>query len=430
MASILPGLIGGSVIIETIFSIPGLGQLGFESVLARDYPTVLALFTASAVLTLIGILISDLASCRGGSAHRLWPTATMSALQLSPAAVEEVALAGPSASEGLWDDVWKRFKRNPIALMGFYAVCFLAFMALFADFLANDKPYYLQYGGKTYFPIFRSYLVGAKLGQWPAELLNVDYKKLEGAKAIFPPIPYRPSNINLLEPLEPPSAKHWFGTDKLGRDVMAGMIHGSRISLSIGFVAVGIAVAIGVVLGAIAGYFGSWVDLVISRLFEVMLSIPTFFLLITVAALLPPSIFLTMAIIGMTGWVGIARFTRNEFLRIRNQDYVTAAIALGVTDRKVMFKHILPNALAPVIVSVVLGIAGAILVESSLSFLGIGVPAELVTWGSILQEASTTTFAWWLAVFPGFAIFITVLAYYLVGEGLREVLDPRLRGLR
>lgn len=354
----------------------------------------------------------------------------MSALQLNADASEVASLAERRASEGLWADVWTRFKRNPIALAGFYAVCVLAFTALFADFIANDKPYYLQYGGKTYFPIFRSYIVGAKIGQWPPELLNVDFKKLEGAKAIFPPIPYRPSNINLLEPVEPPSGKHWFGTDKLGRDVMAGMIHGSRISLSIGFVAVGIAVVIGVVLGAIAGYFGSWIDLVISRFFEVMLSIPTFFLLITVAALLPPSIFLTMAIIGMTGWVGIARFTRNEFLRIRNQDYVTSAIALGVTDRKVMFKHILPNALAPVIVSVVLGIAGAILVESSLSFLGIGVPAELVTWGSILQEASTTTFAWWLAVFPGFAIFITVLAYYLVGEGLREVLDPRLRGLR
>jgi peptide/nickel transport system permease protein len=354
----------------------------------------------------------------------------MSAIQLSPAALEEIGAADTERSGGLWADVWKRFKRNPIALAGFYVVCFLASMALFADFLANDKPYYLQYRDKIYFPIFRTYIVGAGLGQWPAELLNLDFKKLEGAKQIFPPIPYRPSNINLLEPLEPPSAKHWFGTDKLGRDVMAGMIHGSRISLSIGFVAIGIAVVIGVVLGAIAGYFGSWVDLVISRLFEVMLSIPTFFLLITVAALLPPSIFLTMAIIGMTGWVGIARFTRNEFLRIRTQDYVTSAIALGVTDRKVMFKHILPNALAPVIVSVVLGIAGAILVESSLSFLGIGVPAELVTWGSILHEASTTTFAWWLAVFPGFAIFITVLAYYLVGEGLREVLDPRLRGLR
>jgi peptide/nickel transport system permease protein len=331
---------------------------------------------------------------------------------------------------GLWSDVWKRFKRNPIALAGFYVVCFLALIALFADFLANDKPYYLDYRGKTYFPIFRGYLVGVGIAHWPPELVNVDFKKLSGASAIFPPNPYRPSNINLLEPLEPPSSKHWFGTDKLGRDVASGMIHGSRVSLSIGFVAVGIALIIGVVLGAVAGYFGSWVDLTVSRVFEIMLSIPTFFLLITVAALLPPSIFLTMAIIGMTSWVGIARFTRNEFLRIRNLDYVTSAVALGVTDRNVMFKHILPNALAPVIVSVVLGIAGAILVESSLSFLGIGVPAELVTWGSILHEASTTTFAWWLAVFPGFAIFITVLAYYLVGEGLREVLDPRLRGLR
>jgi peptide/nickel transport system permease protein len=354
----------------------------------------------------------------------------MSALQSNQAAPEEIGSAESTTSAGLWSDVWKRFKRNSIALTGFYVVCILACMALSADFLANDKPYYLRYGGNTYFPILRSYMVAAGVGHWPPELLNVDFKKLDGAQAFFPPVPYRPTNINLLEPLEPPSGKHWLGTDKLGRDVMAGMIHGSRISLSIGFVAVGIAVIIGLVLGAIAGYFAGWVDLVISRLFEIMLSIPTFFLLITVAALLPPSIFLTMAIIGATSWVGIARFTRNEFLRIRNQDYVTSAIALGVTDRNVMFKHILPNALAPVIVSVVLGIAGAILVESSLSFLGIGVPAELVTWGSILQEASTTTFAWWLAVFPGFAIFITVLAYYLVGEGLREVLDPRLRGLR
>ena len=186
--------------------------------------------------------------------------------------------AAVDAGGGLWPDVWKRFKHNPIALAGFYVVCILAFMAVFADFIANDKPYYLEYQGKFYFPIVRSYLVGAKLERWPAELLNVDFKKLSGAKAVYPPIPYRPSNINLLEPLESPSRNHFLGTDKLGRDVAAGMVHGSRISLSIGFVAVGIAVVIGVVLGAIAGYFGSWIDLVISRLFEIMLSIPTFFL--------------------------------------------------------------------------------------------------------------------------------------------------------
>jgi peptide/nickel transport system permease protein len=354
---------------------------------------------------------------------------------MSPQKSENSASESPQAvtaegAGGSWLNVWRQFKRNPVALTGLYAVLFLALVALFADFLANDKPYYLEYRGRTYLPIFRSYLVGAGLGQWPPELLNVDYKKLPGAEAIFPPVPYRPTNIDLFAPYEAPSRHHWLGTDRLGRDVMAGMIHGSRISLSIGFVAVGIAVIIGMILGAVAGYFGSWVDMVISRLFEIMLSIPTFFLLITVAALLPPSIFLTMTIIGLTSWVGIARFTRNEFLKIRNLDYVTAAIALGISNRKIMFKQILPNALAPVIVSVVLGIAGAILVESSLSFLGIGVPAELVTWGSILHEGSSSTFAWWLAVFPGAAIFITVLGYYLVGEGLREVLDPRLRGLR
>lgn len=343
---------------------------------------------------------------------------------------KDLPQASVSAPQGLWSGVWRQFRRNRIALAGYYVVLLLLLTAVFADFLANDKPLYLNYKNASHFPILRGYLVDLGVASWPPELLNVDYKKLEGTVAVFPPIPYRQTNVDLFAPLEPPSLKHWFGTDKLGRDVMAGMIHGSRISLSIGFVAVGIAVIIGIVLGAIAGYFGSWIDMVISRLFEIMLSIPTFFLLITVAAIFRPSIFMTMVIIGLTSWVGIARFTRSEFLRIRNLDYVTAAISIGVSNRKIMFQHILPNALAPVIVSVVLGIAGAILVESSLSFLGIGVPAELVTWGSILNEASGATFAWWLAVFPGFAIFITVLAYYLVGEGLREVLDPRLRALR
>ena len=326
--------------------------------------------------------------------------------------------------------VWREFKRNRVAIAGLYVVFFLLGIALFADFLANDKPYYLRYQGKSYFPILRGYMVQLGLARLPPELLNVEYKTLDNQAAVFPPIPYRPSNVNLAASFAPPSGKHWLGTDKLGRDVMAGIIHGSRISLSIGFVAVGISLMIGVMLGALAGFFGGWIDLVTSRLFELMLAIPTFFLLITIAAVFPPSIFLTMVIIGLTGWVGIARFARNEFLKLRSLDYVTAALALGVSSRKIMFRHILPNALAPVMVSVVLGVAGAILLESGLSFLGIGVPADTVTWGSILNEARSNTFAWWLAVFPGVAIFITVLAYYLVGEGLRDALDPRLRGLR
>jgi peptide/nickel transport system permease protein len=311
--------------------------------------------------------------------------------------------------------------------MGLYVVVVLIAMALSADFLANDKPLYIIYKGRTSFPVFQGYFVDLGLAPWPPELLNVDFKSLPADRAVFPPIPYRPNQIDLTNPFAPPSAEHWLGTDRLGRDVMAGVIHGSRYSLSIGFVAVGITVVIGVTLGALAGFFGGWVDLLISRVFELMLAIPTFFLLITIAAFLQPSIFYTMIIIGLTSWVGIARFTRNEFLKVRNLDYVTAATALGLHDRRIMFRHILPNALAPVIVSVVLGIAAAILVESGLSFLGIGVPADTVTWGSILNDARSNTFAWWLAVFPGAAIFIAVMSYYLVGEGLRDALDPRLK---
>jgi peptide/nickel transport system permease protein len=338
--------------------------------------------------------------------------------------------AASVAAGGQWSSVWNGLRRNRLAMAGLYVVLFLFAMAATADFLANNKPYYLVYQGRSYFPIFRSGLVKLGLVKWPAELLNADFKTLDAERIVFPPIPYLGSDIDLTAPFESPSAKHWLGTDKLGRDVTAGLIHGSRVSLSIGFVAVGIALVLGVVLGALAGYFGAWIDLGISRIFEVMLTLPTLFLLITIAAMFPPSIFLTMAIIGLTGWVGIARFTRGEFLKIRNLDYVTAALALGVSAPKIMFRHILPNALAPVLVSVVIGVAGAIILESSLSFLGIGVPAEAVTWGSILNEARSSTFAWWLALFPGAAIFITVLAYYLVGEGLRDALDPRLRGSR
>lgn len=334
----------------------------------------------------------------------------------------------PQGAGGHWSGVWNGLKRNRLAMAGLSTVLFLLAVAVAADLLANNKPYVMVYRGRTYFPILRSGLVGLGLTRWQPELLNMDFKTVAAERVVFPPIPYLASDIDLTAPFESPSSRHWLGTDKLGRDVMAGLIHGSRISLSIGFVAVGIALTVGVILGALAGYFGSWVDLAISRVFEIMLTLPTFFLLITIAALFPPSIFLTMAIIGLTGWVGIARFTRGEFFKIRNLDYVTAALALGVPTRKVMFRHILPNALAPVLVSVVLGVAGAILVESSLSFLGIGVPAETVTWGSILNEARSSTFAWWLALFPGAAIFITVLSYYLVGEGLRDALDPRLRG--
>lgn len=322
--------------------------------------------------------------------------------------------------------VWRHFRRNTLAMLGLLVAVVLISLALLADVLANDTPYYMVVQGKRSFPMLAHGLQSLGLRTAPGPQ-SIDYRRVSAERIWFPPIPYRPNRINLQEPFAGPSAAHWLGTDKLGRDVMAGVLHGARLSLSIGFVAVGIALAIGLSLGALAGYFGGWVDLVISRLFELMLAIPTFFLLITIAATLRPNIFYTMIVIGFTSWVGIARFTRNEFLKVRNLDYITAAVALGVPTRRIMVRHILPNALAPVLVSVVLGIAAAILTESSLSFLGIGVPADLVTWGSLLNEARSNTFAWWLAVFPGAAIFLAVMAYYLVGEGLRDALDPRLQ---
>ena len=333
------------------------------------------------------------------------------------------------ASERYGARVWREFKRNRSASWSLRVVVLLALLALSADFIANDKPYYISLNGKSYAPILIDY--GARLGlrKWPEPLLNADYYRLaENAEAVYwPPIPYSPTRVDLRgDVFAFPSSAHWLGTDHLGRDVMAGMIHGTRISLTIGLVVVAVQAVIGILLGALAGYYGGLIDIAISRFIEMMLGIPTFFLLITVAAIFPPSIYMIMAILGLTGWMGIARYVRSEFLKVRAQDFVEAARSLGSSDRRLMLRHILPNSLSPVLVSMSFGVATAILAESGLSFLGIGVPAHLVTWGSILSAARANTFAWWLAVFPGAAIFVTVTAYNLLGDGMRDALDPKV----
>jgi peptide/nickel transport system permease protein len=221
------------------------------------------------------------------------------------------------------------------------------------------------------------------------------------------------------------------GTDELGRDVFARMLQGSFVSLSIGLLAVGISVAIGVAVGGLAGYYRSWVDTLLMRFTDVMLCFPTFFLILTVVALLPPSIYNIMFVIGVTSWMGTARFVRAEFLSLREQDFVVAAEALGLPERRIIFRHMMPNALAPVLVSATIGVAGAILTESALSFLGFGVQPPFATWGNILADGRSYLFdAPWLFFVPGFAIFAVVLAFNLVGEGLREAWNPRLRGRR
>jgi peptide/nickel transport system permease protein len=243
--------------------------------------------------------------------------------------------------------------------------------------------------------------------------------------------PYDPGKTDVSLKLNPPSTQNFLGTDQLGRDVFSRMLHGSKVSLSVGFVAVAISILIGILVGATAGYYSGWVDSVMMRFVDIMLCFPSFFLILTVVALLGPSLFKVMVVIGITSWMGTSRFVRAEFLSLRERDYVQAAKALGVKDRRIIFRHILPNALAPVFVTATLDVATAILVEAGLSFLGFGVQPPAPSWGNILTEGRTYIFdAWWLTVFPGLAILITVLSFNLFGEGLRDALDPRLRGRR
>lgn len=238
--------------------------------------------------------------------------------------------------------------------------------------------------------------------------------------------PFDPEAIDVKSILLPPSSTHWMGTDGLGRDVFSRMLFGARISLMVGIVAVGIATLIGIVLGSISGYYRGWVDVLIMRLVDVMLSIPSFFLILAVIAFLTPSIWNIMIVIGLTSWMGVTRLVRAEFLSLRGREFVMASETLGARDGRLIFKHLLPNSLTPIIVSSVLGVASAVLVESGLSFLGLGVQAPQASWGNILTDGKEyIEFAWWLSLFPGLAILITVLGYNLLGEGLRDALDPR-----
>jgi peptide/nickel transport system permease protein len=274
---------------------------------------------------------------------------------------------------------WKYFRRNRLAVVGLVTVVIIFLIAILAAFLS----------------------------------------------------PYAPDKTDVSLKLKPPSSPNYLGTDQLGRDILSRMLYGSRISLTVGFIAVGISIFIGILIGATAGFYGGWIDSLLMRFVDTMLCFPSFFLILTIIALLGPSIYNIMIVIGITSWEGTARFVRAEFLSLRERDYVQAAKALGVKDRRIIFRHILPNALAPVFVTATLGVASAILIEASLSFLGFGVQPPAPSWGNILTEGRTYIFdAWWLTVFPGLAILIAVLSFNLVGDGLRDALDPRLRGRR
>jgi peptide/nickel transport system permease protein len=322
---------------------------------------------------------------------------------------------------GYWASAWREFKKNRLAVAGLCVVGLLLAIAALAPLLANDRPYIYITGEKVYFPLF------AKMFGINHELKDADLRKdsYPGFK-IFPPVPYSYSEYDLNSIVAPPGPKHLLGTDEQGRDLFARMIHGSRVSILIGFIAVAIYVAIGIIIGSIAGYYGGWIDIVISRFIEIVMCFPTFFLILTILALVEPNLVSVMVVIGLTSWTGIARIVRGEFLKLREMDFVTASRAVGARDPWIIARHILPNSLAPVLVSATFGIASTILIESSLSFLGFGVQPPTPSWGDILSQSRIfMDFAWWLTLIPGFAIFITITAYNLVGEGLQDAIDPK-----
>lgn len=422
-----------------------------------------------------------------------------------------------SANQSYWATVSKQFRKKKVAVASLYISGFLALIAILAPILANEKPLMCKYEGSVYFPVFKQMAVDFGVGQFPQELNNVSWKDLEFDFAIWPPVPYSPlnqdaKNIHSVSPLaeqDVPSTMwtHWAGTDELGRDVLAGLIYGTKTAFMVGIVSMFISTVIGIFFGSLAGFFGDenfkmsrirmWLnilfffvalfyafgvrsyaltdalsnslvdfmlqltlslgvfiavmvfanllavvlkkvpflgkqvsfplDMVISRGVEILVCIPTFFLILLVLATIKkPNIYIIMVIIGLTSWTGIARYIRAELLRIRNLEYVEAAQALGYSPWRIMFRHAIPNALSPVLIAVAFGIASAILVESTLSFLGFG-SGDMITWGSLLSSARATPSAWWLAIFPGFAIFITVTVFNLIGEGLTDALDPRLK---
>lgn len=417
-----------------------------------------------------------------------------------------------------WDIVRMQFNKKVMAVWSLRIFYVLIIVALSADFIANEKPYYCTYKGKTYFPLFRSIAVDFGMAKWQPDLLNADWLHMEFESAVFPPITYSPTTIDIANsqfrgPFDEQEIiegrrRHFIGTDQIGRDVLAGMVHGTRIALMVGVLSMAISSVIGIILGALSGYFGderlkmsririvlnlvflfiAWfyafhvrsfkltaslgdsfgvyigqislsiaifiaimvipnlltialqripllgkkvavpVDIVIMRTIEVINSIPILLLILSLVAVLKkPSIVWVMVIIGLTGWTSIAKYVRAELLRVRSLEYIEAAQSLGFSEMRIVFRHALPNSLTPVLITIAFGIASAILVESGLSFLGIGVQAELQTWGKLLSEAREDVSAWWLAVFPGLAIFVTVTIFNLIGEGLTDALDPRLK---
>lgn len=391
---------------------------------------------------------------------------------------EKFELTAHMRAESFSTRIWRKTLQGVGVKIGLVWVGLLVLAAVFAPFLANSMPLMMSTQGEWSFPVLNYvnaedwavltaffiavllWLLPIRAG-WkttlgtlvvlpvavaivtntylkPPALVSYDDFRApayttEADWRIMPLIPYSPSDYlrdygdtGLEAPFAANERTHWFGTEENGADVLSRMLHASRIALSIGIIATGIAMVIGVIIGGLMGYFSGWVDMIGMRLVEIFEAIPTLFLLLTFVAFFGSSLYMMMVIIGVTGWSGYARYTRAEFLKLRKQEYVQAAIASGLSLPSILFRHMLPNGVAPLLVAASFGVASAILAEATLSFLGLGLVDD-PSWGQMLDQAvKSSTFNWWMAVFPGGAIFMTVFAYNLIGEALRDAIDPRL----
>jgi peptide/nickel transport system permease protein len=363
-----------------------------------------------------------------------------------PASTTGAIIAGDvplGASPGFWREAWRRFRRRKLAMAALVFVAALTLVAICAPLIAGTKPIVARYKGRIYFPA-----MGYYNRTWENPIFAKDrfrgryYENLKSRDpeswAVWPLVfqdpyrrvragewPDRPENPQD----SPPSRLNYFGTNQQGFDVFASMVHGAQTAVSVGFVSMSIAATIGITLGAMAGYFGRWVDVLLSRVMEVVMCVPSLVLILALVALLDNvNNMHLMVIVGLTHWTGIARLTRAEFLKLKQMEFVSAARAMGAGSGRIMFAHILRNSLAPVLVPITFGIADAILIESGLSYLGFGASPPNPSWGTLLSAGRRSIEEmWWLILFPGAAIFLTVLAYNLIGEGLQEATDPRLR---
>jgi peptide/nickel transport system permease protein len=321
-------------------------------------------------------------------------------------------------------------------MVGLVVVLFLVAVAFFSPVIANRQPIVCKYKGLWYFPGIVEVIEKIPSASYfikkspPFSMATFDAKRALSKDdfAVWPPISYGPRETSA-RTLEPPGKDHVLGTDQNGRDVAARIVYGTVVSIKVGVVSMGIATVIGIVLGAFAGYFGGWIDLIISRFIEIIQCFPTFFLILAILAWLEPSILNVMVVIGLTSWTSIARYTRGEFIRLQAEEYILATRALGCSPIRIMFFHMLPNSIAPVLVTVTFGVAAAILAEAGLSWLGFGVQQPDPSWGNILRDAyDHLRSAPHLVYPPCGAIFLAVLCYNLVGDALRDAVDPRLAG--